>query len=429
MKTTLFSSLLLASSAIAADTAVMISPYVNIDANIAQVDMVKQVYKSQPLGDTLVVLNGDDASVITTVQVPVDEAYAHPKARMRASRKELKPLNDFDEKLISVGRVTGAIDVPVTLTEIARYHDEVIDIVIIGSAFYDSQSYPALSMADGAVPSMGYITASPSVSAFGAKGTDYLKGKRVHWLLPEPIKNSLHAQAVMQFWYRYITALGGELVTFSHSSEVVIKRLKNNAKPLSLTFPMDKSGKREMLRIVPVIAHQKFYQLPVDETALQASALNNPQSFMLGIRWQHAKGQPIDLDVYAKPADSDTLFYQHQGSLQGMHMKHQKVLNDARIEQYETVEFYHSKPNEVRVAVNFYSTHQSLSAPVKGALRIRVGGNIYEQAFEFDTASQGNFGADTNTAIKTGQSTPYTKLFRIADVVELSDTHLKQMYQ
>lgn len=429
MKTTLFSSVLLASSVIAADKAVIISPHVSIDANGTQVNVVKQVFKSLPLGDNLIVFNGDDASVITTVQVPESEAYNNPIARIRAKRNELKPLNDFDEKLIGVGRVNGAIDVPVTLTEIARYHDEAVDIIIVGSALYDSQSYPALSMSDGAVPSIGYITVSPSVSPFGTKGSDYLKSKRVHWLLPEPIKNSLHAQAVMQFWYTYIKALGGELVTFSHNSEVVIKRLKNNAKPLSLIFSIDNSGKREMLRIIPIIAHQEFYQLPANKTSLHEGALDSPQSFMLGIRWLHAKGQPIDLDVYAKSADGDTLFYQHQRTLHGIHIKHYKVMNDVQLEQYETVELYRSQPDETLIAVNLYSTPQSLSAPVTGALRVRVNGNTYEQDFLFESANQGNLGADTDTAIKSGQPTLYTKLFRIADIVGLNDMHLKQTHQ
>ncbi|TDF37165.1 hypothetical protein EYS14_13475 [Alteromonadaceae bacterium M269] len=419
MRNLYVSALLLCGGVAAADTAIVISPHVSVEANTAQIKTVKQVFKALPLRESLMVFSGDNASVITRVDTPEDDKYTHARARMKLRHKELAPLDTFDVSLKNTGRAIAAIDAPVTLREIARYHESVKDIVIMGSVFYDSPSYAQLSMVDGAVPSMGYITVSPSVSPFGTKDRDYLNGKRIHWLLPEPIKNSLHSEAVMQFWYSYIKALGGELVTFSHNREVMIDRLINHAKPLSLSFPDDKSGKREMRRIIPALSHQELYEQPVSEKVSLNDTLDTAQPLMLGIRWQHGKGEPIDLDMHVTDG-GDTLYYQHQRTLQGIHIKQARKLSDTVFEQYETVELFNSVPDTLSIAINLYYVSKFDEAPVTGALRIRIGNKVYKQPFVFDALDNGNLGADTKAALKTGHPTPHTQLFRIEDIVTLS---------
>ncbi|WP_133471329.1 hypothetical protein [Paraglaciecola marina] len=396
-------------NAAAADTAVLLSSQQEASTLSQHVAFTKDIYKGLPLGDSLMVFG--DGGVLTTFDVPQNPKYDHPKARMKLRRKELKPVNDFEEKANGNTTNQGALDVPATLGEIGQYQGNITDIVILGSPFYTNPHHGKLDMTGGLLPSDSYLLASPAANPFGTKGLEaQLKGKRVHWLLPKTIDNSLLGHALQRFWHIYIRRQGGELVTFSHSRDIVLKRLLDNAMPIKANYELDKSGKLEMQRVREVEADISLFNEPLSEATPTITDFYQPVT--LGIEWRD-KG--VDLDLYAKPACGELLFYGQTDSQQGRHEKDIRGGHGEQQARYEIITFH--KSVDIRtlvVIVNFY--YADRPKPTSGSLRVQLAGRTYAVPFRLK-ASKGNQGKDVNRLLKGGSNTIYSERFSITDIV------------
>lgn len=404
----LFLSLLLTFNVMAADTALLISHYSDKAELTNHIELTKGIFKKLPLGDSLTVIS--DGEVITILEVPQEQIYASSKARMKLRRKEVGLLNKFKGQAKGSGKRPMALDVPKTFDDIGLYQSHVTDVVIIGSPRY-ATSYTSLDMRDNLIVRDGVFLAGRGDSPFSIQGREtLLKGKRIHWLLPasESQNGSLYSDALLRFWGAYITQMGGSLVTFSTSKDVVLKRLFNNAKPLNVAFELDRSGKAGLENVRDVSSAAMFQQVASQSPSV---IRNFKQRLTIGIQWD-AKGA-VDLDLWAKPVDDQALHYDLQNTAYGVHYKD---IRDGQKAAYETIEFT-KKEVDMRsliILVNVY--HADKSQPVSGSLRVQFDGNIYDVPFSF-AAGKGNKGQDVKPLLASGGESMYTKRFSVMDIV------------
>jgi len=401
-------SVFLAAQAVAADTTVVLSALGDKQALERKVAFTKSIYTKLPLGERMSIVA--DGEVLTSLIVPNHKAYTdNPRGRLKANRKALKPLNDLPETA-SNEAVTNNIDVPRVLNEIGIYHTNTTDIVVLASPFYFNSHHLGLDMRDGSIPSDGYILALPSESPFGTKGIEErLKGKRVHWLLPKAFENTLHAHIVQRFWHLYISRQGGALVSFTHSEDSVLQRLIDNAEALDNSFDIDESGKLEVLRVKTIVSKAAITEMPASETA--SAITDYKQTLTLSIEWNDAN---VDLDIWAKPAEGNVLYYRRNASPQGRHYK--DVLRGGT-RHHETIDFHKNVDiRKLLVVVNVY--HAPVLSEVSGTIKVELSGRVYESAFHFE-ASRGNRGKDVATLLAGGNDTLYSKRFPILAMVNL----------
>ena len=406
----------------AADTMVVLSPYSSLADSKAQIKATKAIFKTLPLGDTLTVINGEDASLITTLIVPNNVALKHPKARMKYRKREIKLLNDFVKQLKKNDRQRGAMDVPKVLHEIGRYHSNVSDIVLMGvSVFYTEPNHPALDMSEGLVPSDGFILASPAHSPFGTKGRkNLLQGKRIHWVLAKQINNSLLREAVTRFWFVYLEQLGGGLVSFSANPEAVMRLLLKKAPPLELQYELDTSGKFEMQSLRRISAETSIYNQTVIRTPVLEMVLTSKQPLTLGIEWE---GQ-ADLDLYTQSKGGDLLFFGNVSSVQGKFYKDERAGSTNKNQFYETIEYHQPiELSALRIAVNVYRSDAAIKE-IHGTLRLQLAGKVYAKEFTFDGVKVGNKGRDINNPLQGGNDTIYSQHFNVQDIVAVASSEV-----
>jgi len=409
-----FLGLFVASTAMARNMLMIVSPHQDSIAATQQYEAITKFYLTLGAGDSLKVINGMGVSSIATLNIPNNPAYNHLKPKLKINQAERKKLKQFFQNMRLNNQLKGAIDMPRLMAQIARYSG-VSDVLIMGNPLYDVKSNPAMSMASGLVPSDGYLLDTERNNVFRTKGfKNRLNGMRFHWLLPELLPRQIHADAVQRFWHHFIHRQGGELVSFSHNESMVLELLRDKAEPMPLTDKLDASGKLEMQAIRNVSAVKGFYNEAVSRTAPRITDFNQP--ITLGIQWEG----DVDLDIYAQPYGSKALSYQNVSSPLGKHYK--DILTGHQASQgmrYETIEFHNAVDiKTLIVAINLYSAKKPY-AMVRGSLRVQVLGKVYETPFQMG-AYAGNKGADMPALLQGGADTRYSKRFSIMEILAQS---------
>lgn len=367
------------------------------------------LYSKVEVGTTLTFINGGDASVITTIHLPNKEIYKHLKARIELNKKQLVILKHFVKNLNQGNRVLGAADVPSVIHEIGRHHPDITDIVLMNiSPYYDNA--PALNMTEGLVPSDQFILSSRAHSPFGTQGLNTLSGKRVHWLIAEPIGSSLLHEKISRFWLVYLNQLEAKTLSFTHNIESVLNLMLSDAQAINVDYELDKSGKFEMQSIRTISASKSIYEQQISDTTLPPRALDNKQAVTLGIEWQG----DVDLDIYAEPFDGEVLYFGNVRSKDGRFFKDIRSGTENKT-LYETTELNAVNIRKLRVAVNVYSVKAPPIKPIKGTLRVKIGKHVYAKAFEF-SAKTGNKGRDIKNVLSMGTSSAHSQYFNLADM-------------
>ncbi len=409
-----FLGLFVASTAMARNMLIIVSPHQDSTAAAQQYNQVTKSYLALGAGDSLKVINGMGGGSIATLNIPNNPTYNHLKPKLKINQAGRKKLKLFFQDMHINNQLKGAIDMPRLMAQIARYSD-VSDVLIMGNPLYDVKSNPAMSMASGLVPSDGYLLNTERNNVFRTTGFENrLKGLRFHWLLPELLPRQIHADAVLRFYHHFIHRQGGKLVSFSHDESMVLELLRDKAHPMPLTDKLEASGKLEMQAIRDVSTVKGFYNETVSHIAPRITDFSQP--ITLGIQWQG----DVDLDIYAQPYGSEALSYQNVSSPLGKHYK--DILTGHQASEgmrYETIEFSAVNIKTLLVAINLYSAKKPY-AVVRGSLRVQILGKVYETPFQMG-AYAGNKGADMPALLQGGADTRYSKRFSIMDILAQSE--------
>ena len=436
--TTVLAALLLGCSGVinAEQTIIAISPA------MPDLAMKDEVYKSVLTaalsdiapGDSIQILDGWEVKSVATFTVPSHQAYARdPKARAKAMQQ---PIQAFSKWLTadSAARTTipaNGLRVP-AIFEFCGTHADLATtkgrLMFIGSTIYDDPSEPAFSMKDGYFPSDAHLAVTRQESVFGLKdAANRLEGVVVHWAsLGAQYQDDGNKASVERWWTLYCQTQGCILASCDNAVSTVFNRLKAGSRTPFMRASLQADGKLEMrhapIRIrVPGITQAPQ---PVDSArvaapdlpALAAAPTAQPSAgpdinFMLrqdvsqqplesqvvencriGIRWPG----DCDMDLYVRPTpDSEELFYGHQRTREGIHVKDWLTSPDVDNNGFETVELRGRVDlSKIALGVNFYAGKPQRDG-VKGQIRIETGGKVFQSDFHV-RATTGNRGGEGN---------------------------------
>lgn len=402
-----------------ADTLVLLSPFQTKQA--AQQDFITAVtlLTEADLGETITVINGEDATTIATLSVPEDKRLASYNARINHNLTGIAALKQFMESAHVGERSEGAINLPFTLGEIARYHRHSSDILVMATARFDINGISQDIIDGDRILKDSNIGQSPQQGIFGTQGIEErLKGFRIHWLLSAPLTDNHYRKTVHRYWHLWLHHQRAELVSFTQDKNTVLRLLKDNAPALPMNDVLQVPVEP---KTTAAPTNKPLFSLPVSITALDAAAWHRPQKVRIGIRWQG----DVDLDIYAATSiNQQPVYFANPSNAAARHFKDVLQGSDNKAELYETIEFY--RPVNLCtlvIGINHYSG--ASQHPVQGVLRTEIGNKVYETAFTF-ARSKGNRGTDMRDVLETGRHSVFSKKYRIADIVGASNSDQHQ---
>ncbi|SFF03638.1 hypothetical protein [Nitrosomonas sp. Nm166] len=240
---------------------IAISPYLSpIEAKQQNIALFQQLTQLQP-GDKATLLDGYNLTHIGDFTVPDNPAYKSAKARLNVNREAVGALLRFAENAIMPGTdghpfVNGAVRLPQLLSHVAKNYTqgEKLNVIVLGSPFYDDPREPDFSMADGRFPSDGHLFASQSKTPFGnPHHPQLLANLNVHigYGSETIMQSDQHRFHVQRFWTLYIEQHGGKLASFVADLPTLFRRINQNAAPLPHDHTPIRSDKLEMIRLRP----------------------------------------------------------------------------------------------------------------------------------------------------------------------------------
>jgi hypothetical protein len=405
----LFTWLTAAQTAAARDLIVALSPYyAPDDARRHSVALLKQLTELNQ-GSRVTLIDGYNLSIISEFTIPDNPAYNNPKARLGVNREAVAALKRFADRSIMPGSagypsVPGAVRLPQLLRYVANnFNHSKLDIIILGSPFYDDPREAAFSMANGRFPSDGHLFASQGKTPFGAAGqSSLLKNAVIHigYGSDRIMQGERHGYFVKRFWTLYVEALGGKLGGFVADVPTLFRGVKGKAAPPAHDFKPVRSDKLEMIILRPVEDRQSIFERPVSETALPQAQVVRAERVQIGISWVCVQ---CDLDVYARPLpDAPVLYFGRTVTAHGRYWKDYRN-SPQPTNGFETIGF--DVPLDLRtlvIAVNFYEG-EALQG-VSGEIRVSVDEHTYAAPFHI-AATRGNRGQDIPALFETGKGT------------------------
>ena len=436
LTTTLLTSLLIACSGVshAEQTIIAISPA------LPDLTTKNEVYKSVLTaalsdlapGDSLQILDGWDVRSIATLTIPSHNAYARdPKARAKVMQQHIQAFNQWLTADSSARPTVPAngLRVPAIFEFCATHADLATAkgrLVLVGSTIYDDPAEPAFSMKDGYYPSDGHLSVSRQDSVFGLKdATDRLQGVIVHWAsLGAQYQDDGNKASVERWWTLYCQVQGSVLASCDNSAATVFQRFKARSHSAIVRATLETDGKLEMRHApIRIRVPAKAATQPVDTTSPAAPEVSTPpapeipqasaapdinfmltpattekpleatvvQNCRIGIRWPGN----CDIDLYVRPAPGrEELYYGHNRSPDGIHVKDWLTSPDVDNNGFETVELRGQVDlSKLTLGVNFYAGVRQ-SGGVTGQIRIETGGKVFQSAFHL-RATSGNRGQDS----------------------------------
>lgn len=383
-------------------------------------------------GDSIQILDGWEVKSVATLTVPSHRAYARdPKARAKAMQPAVQAFSQWltAESAARTKLPANGLRVPAIFEFCATHADLATTkgrLVLVGSTIYDDPSEPAFSMKDGYYPSDAHLAVARQESVFGLKdAANRLEGVVVHWAsVGAQYQDDGNRAAVERWWSLYCQTQGCILASCDNTPATVFQRLKAGSRAPIVRASVETENKLEM-RHAPIrirVPASTQSPQPVDSSTpaapeLPASAAPAATqstaapdiNFMLrqdvtqqpleaqivencriGIRWPG----DCDIDLYVRPTpSSDELFYGHQRTREGIHVKDWLTSPDVDNNGFETVELRGRVDlSKLAIGVNFYAGKLQRGG-VNGQIRIETGGKVFQSDFHLRT-STGNGGRD-----------------------------------
>lgn len=400
---TLILTLVLSAPAAAQDYLAILSPFGTKAQVQAQVPMLQKQLAQMQAGDTLSVLNGKDGETITTFTVP-DVPQAHKVRAIQGYNKQpIAKIRQFIASA-SMDHSTGALDLPQVLGQVATYHRQYQDILLLGSLSFDVPGVnPSIASGD-LLPADSNLLKESSSSTFGTRNiAERLKGFRFHWWISQKSGSQQYQQEAIRFWHLWLHHQGSEVISITSDHSVVLKRLKDNAPALPMSYEMQSD---EQAALQPTLFERELTK-PSDATKWQQH-----QKVSVAIRWV---GSGIDLDIYTMlPGQSKPVYYANGNTAHAKHLKDVRSAPQGKPAFYETI-VYHKVIDSCQLlaAVNFYSGNSSNG--VQGHIRIAMGDAVFEKPFAL-SATEGNKGADIAAVLSSRDHSRYSVAFTLADI-------------
>lgn len=395
----LFMALVAVPAAIARDLVVAISPYYSQDDAKRHFLQLLQQLTQLEQGSRVTLVDGFHLSIIGEFNIPDNIAYSNPKARLGLNRNAVAALKRFADKSVAPGSeghpsVAGAVRLPQLLRYAAEHfsHTKQLDVVVLGSPFFDDPKEPAFSMAGGRFPSDGHLFVTPGKSPFGTEGQgQLLKNVHVHigYGSDNIMQGDRHRYFVQRFWTLYVERLGGKLSSFVADVPTLFRGLAQKNSPPAHDFKPVRSDKLEMILLRPQENKQSIFERPVSKVALPQAQLRRAENVQVGISWQCAL---CDLDLYARAMPGAPVLY--FGNIATKHGYYWKDYRNSPqpTNDFETISF--DIPLDLRtllIAINFYEGEAPKG--VSGEIRIAVDDQTYAAPFHIP-ATRGNGGHD-----------------------------------
>ena len=262
IKTLLFASVswLSVQSALADDVFIAL-PGQNTGATDAIASSVTRAQDALMPQDSLTLLNGENAQIIVSFEVPDKGRFKLKKFKDQAFGAEKRVIDDYLDHLTKSPNITPAelrTNLPDLFSAIGDIRDgqeSTAHVLIIGSPLHVDEHDPAISMLDAEgnvrVPSSGYLLGSLQLSSYGlGPQTKALENVHIHFcpILPDLTQHEI--SELGQVWGHYVGLRGGKLITFNADPASCIKRFEQRLNtPLALK-PLDRNAVPAMVQSV-----------------------------------------------------------------------------------------------------------------------------------------------------------------------------------
>ena len=407
-------SVLVSTATHAHDYAIALSPFQTPKAAKVQAGRMLEFATKLDAGDEVAFVDGYSSKTLGIFKVPLSPAYSSPKARLSVNRPAVSALMTFANKAhLPQGNdepsVVTALRLPLLLRKIAESRNDTtpLDVLVLGSVWFDDPSEPAFTMRGGRIPSDGHLNSNRSQSPFGvANQTTLLGNVRVHWAYSDVLPSDQHLFHLNRWWTLFVEAQGGSLVSFDDDLNRVLKRVTTKPRAPRHIFKRETSDKLEMIRLRRAEVSQSavIFARPLSRQKLPVALLTEVSSLQVGITWLNCLD--CDLDLYARGSpEADMLYYGHTQSAEGEFSKDYQYSPELTHGQ-ETITFsYPINLHELMLLVNIYSG----SSPdgINGEIRMAVAGNTYALPFHIP-ATRGNQGKDIAAVSNGAQSSAHT---------------------
>jgi hypothetical protein len=369
-------------------------------ASAAQLAILKLFQDGLKGGDTIVITDGETFQRIVSIELSERIASAeemYRKWKIQLYRSEIARLNAyFQPRKERSTTDRPALEIPAIMEVIGQrqaqfpHHDR--HVLLFGSPVYMDRLNTGFSMIE-AFPSDGHLKSGISPFSTLGKG-GRLQGTTVHLIHPAgDFYNDIHQQMLKRFWALWFSSQGAALKTFTPDTAVWERVEAPDLPAITATYNAE-DAKVQMysVRRLPVDLWADLPATAPAPTAQTSGALT------IGIRWKEAS-RGTDIDLYAGLRDPEQLFFAHQQTSFGRHLRDYRSGGD----QYETIEFAGEVDiREVRAAVNFY--RGSIPGGAKGEVRVVYSGQVYASTFAIPSGS-GNSGR-----VGAGQEAHWTEL-------------------
>lgn len=387
---------------------IAVSPYLNpVEAKQQNIALLQSLTQLLP-GDKAVLLDGYNLNHIGDFTIPDNPAYKSPKARLNINREAVGALMQFAEKSVTPGTnghpsVNGAVHLPQLLGHLAKNYAQTgkLDVIVLGSPFYDDPREAAFSMTEGRFPSDGHLFASQNKTPFGdPQHPQLLTNLQVHisYGSENIMQSDQHRFYVHRFWALYIEQHGGKLVSFVADMPTLFRKINQNALPLPHEHIPVRSDKLEMIRLRPQEIKQSIHDRPLSKSSVTQTQIRMAHNVEIGISWKCQ----CDVDLYARPTpNAQVLYFWETSSEFGQYWKDYRDAPHAT-NGFESISF--KMPLDLRtllIAINFYEGEAPQG--VSGEIRIAVDNETYAAPFHIP-ATRGNGGHDMAKVFETGKA-------------------------
>lgn len=369
----------------AREVIVALSPYQNAKIAKEEISLIINTFNEMIGGDRMIILDGFNLKTIASLTVPESKRYQSPKARIAKNRKDVAKLVQF------IRSISPKTSPSVKLPQILRFAAEnyayngVVDIIILGSPFYDDPNEPASSMLNRKIPSDGHLNVRHEKSVYGAKDNEEgFKNIRLHiGFNDENIFGSdQHRFYVKRFWALFTSVQGGALTTFTADKGLLFERVIKSAPKPKYNYKQGKETSLEMIRILVATTKKiSIFKRALSTQPIPENIIHSARHVEIGISWD----QDVDLDLHARPfAGAQALFFNKKSTQYGIHLKDYTV-SPASASMYETIIFH--KPIDLsNLEIGVYVFSPRKEKLVAATLRIAIGGKVYEHDFTLSTS-------------------------------------------
>mgnify|MGYP001064582018 CR=1 FL=1 len=412
--TTFILSLCISSAVVAKREVIAITPHMEPEALIMEIQSILLHLTRLSPGDEAVLIDGYTLETIGKFIVPEGKIYSSPKARLNANRAVIANLVRFTEQGDPSNK-PNAVLLPQLLRHIAvnLSSDKPLAVLVVGSPFYIDPVNQSFSMTGSRYPADNHLIASRAETPYGTKNQqDLLSNIRIHLKYESEsiFASTSYRYNIERFWTLYTTEQGGELVTFTADMPTALSRLENTAPAPKVAYELTPI-RTERALIDSELKQQSIFERSLSNIVLSDEELLYAQNVQIGLSWDCGN---CDLDLYVRPNDdAEIIYFDRVETKEGFYEK--DFENTARLTKgYETISF--SVPinlKELKIATNFFSG--TAYNGIEAELRITVNGKTYARKVRFNDVL-GNKGKGVIASFDHPESlTTDTQMFSIDD--------------